>query len=289
MNTKPNRRGFLHFLATLALAGKGRGQEPEPGSPMTEVDLEILKKLPDDLEKDAAAASLKELQKYLSRFGFLNLSAAKSGSLDPATIAAIKEYGTSHGLEGKGLVDAALRAQLLKPRCGMPDNPKTLYKKIGPWEKRELTYQFENGPRRGPSKKEAHRAVAQAFATWANEDRLTFSETKTNPDILIKWVPARHDDGVLNNIVIAHADYPPDYGWISKKGPRPVHFNDDLDWRTDGGKFDIQTVALHEIGHVLGLDHTQDHKPQAVMYSDYNGKQHQLDDDDKAGLRALYP
>jgi len=34
-----------------------------------------------------------------------------------------------------------------------------------------------------------------------------------------------------------------------------VYFNSDYEWSATGGHVDVETVALHEIGHALGLDH----------------------------------
>jgi hypothetical protein len=35
-----------------------------------------------------------------------------------------------------------------------------------------------------------------------------------------------------------------------------IYLNAKWNWRTDGGDFDVESVVLHEIGHSLGLDHT---------------------------------
>lgn len=52
-----------------------------------------------------------------------------------------------------------------------------------------------------------------------------------------------------------------------------------------GGRYQIGIVALHELGHCLGLDHSAD--PRAVMYAYYNAVP-TLTGDDIAGVRALY-
>lgn len=55
----------------------------------------------------------------------------------------------------------------------------------------------------------------------------------------------------------------------------------------DTSAVDLQTVMLHENGHVVGLDHSSD--PGAIMYPSYRGVQCELGADDEAGIRALYP
>jgi len=50
--------------------------------------------------------------------------------------------------------------------------------------------------------------------------------------------------------------------------------------------FDIYTMMLHEMGHVLGLDHSTD--PASVMYSTYTGPRAGLAASDIAAIRGLY-
>jgi hypothetical protein len=52
------------------------------------------------------------------------------------------------------------------------------------------------------------------------------------------------------------------------------------------GSFDLQSVYLHENGHVAGLDHSTD--TNAVMYPSYQTARCSLATDDRAGIAALY-
>jgi hypothetical protein len=52
------------------------------------------------------------------------------------------------------------------------------------------------------------------------------------------------------------------------------------------GAFDLETVYLHENGHVAGLGHSGD--PNAVMYPSYQTARCTLGQDDMNGLAALY-
>jgi hypothetical protein len=78
-----------------------------------------------------------------------------------------------------------------------------------------------------------------------------------------------------------------------------IFFNDAWNWTDDevladadfnngltGRLLDIETVALHEIGHALGLGH-EDGVP-SIMGSNYEGVQRELLADDVEGLTALY-
>jgi hypothetical protein len=51
--------------------------------------------------------------------------------------------------------------------------------------------------------------------------------------------------------------------------------------------YDLQTVLLHENGHVVGLDHSND--INAIMYPSYQQADCTLGTDDINGIRALYP
>jgi len=64
--------------------------------------------------------------------------------------------------------------------------------------------------------------------------------------------------------------------------------NLDFDWFTDGVEhFDVETVFLHENGHVVGLGHSD--VLQAVMYPSYQGVRQDLHQDDIDGITSLYP
>ena len=69
-----------------------------------------------------------------------------------------------------------------------------------------------------------------------------------------------------------------------------IEFNDYYLWSTatstPSGRYDVQTVALHELGHWLSLEHSADQ--EAIMYAYYMGTQRTLHADDIAGIRHIY-
>ena len=63
--------------------------------------------------------------------------------------------------------------------------------------------------------------------------------------------------------------------------------NLNFNWFTSGSDFDVETVFLHENGHVAGLGHSG--VVGAVMEPNYGGVRRALHSDDIAGITSLYP
>lgn len=76
-----------------------------------------------------------------------------------------------------------------------------------------------------------------------------------------------------------------------------VEFNDNESWAIGAvsGKYDIQSVAVHEAGHTLGLDHPKDCAQVMGVVSSTQGclapgtTKRNLGTGDQNGVRALYP
>ena len=64
-----------------------------------------------------------------------------------------------------------------------------------------------------------------------------------------------------------------------------VILSSDVAWGTTSG-VDLKTVAIHEIGHALGLGHSE--YSNAAMWSYYNGVKASLISDDISGIRSVY-
>lgn len=64
-----------------------------------------------------------------------------------------------------------------------------------------------------------------------------------------------------------------------------LNTNSGLSWNI-GSSYDVETVVAQEIGHGLGLDHSDD--TYAIMYGTYNGVKQQLEPDDVLGIQSIY-
>lgn len=67
-----------------------------------------------------------------------------------------------------------------------------------------------------------------------------------------------------------------------------VTFNNNVTWTTSGSNYDTQAVAAHELGHALGIHHTQlTSTPRPTMYASYFGSGgRSLESDDRAALQC---
>lgn len=240
------------------------------------------------------------VQRFLARFGYLPSAGAEggagpsaaTGTLDDATSQALALFQQRHALPVTGVFDEATRAQMTKPRCGMPDvRNGVAFSTRCTWPTPQLTFAFEDGTADTAGE---FGAVRNAIATWSGAVPFRFTEVgrTQSPDVAIDWRAAADPDHSMVGSVLAHADFPPGCGIITDSLPKPLHFDDsEHAWSVGAvaGAFDIETVALHELGHILGLQHSD--VPGSVMFPtvDDNFTNRALTPDDLAGIRSLYP
>jgi hypothetical protein len=67
-----------------------------------------------------------------------------------------------------------------------------------------------------------------------------------------------------------------------------VTFNNNVTWTTNGGNYDTEAVAAHELGHTLGIHHTElTSTPRPTMYATYFGSGgRSLETDDRSALQC---
>ncbi|XP_031493340.1 metalloendoproteinase 5-MMP-like [Nymphaea colorata] len=258
---------------------------------------------------------LPSLKRYLQHFGYLDTVADTGISrvFDEDLEAAVKNYQLFFSLNATGILDTATVHQLIQPRCGVPDIIKdlapakfhrinvtrnsssshySLRNKRWPPSSMRLLYNISENEHMPFPIADLRPVVREAFETWALYSPFDFTETSIDriAQLHIGFYKRQHLNCPIPfagpNDMLAHAFYPP-----SGK----LHINADIIWainpeilRNTENSYDVQSVALHEIGHLLGLGHST--VPEAIMYPSLDSQTRKVDlhGDDIAGINAMY-
>ena len=255
-----------------------------------------------ELHRGDQGADVDALYRYLKKYGYISadekdvptgpgresVTAAAPTRFDEALEQALRQFQRNQGLAETGVLDAATAALIAKPRCGVPDQPResiTGEAEFSPsgrrWSTTSLHYQFDNYTG-DVSRAQARAAVRNALNQWAWAAPLGFTEVSGGSHLRFGWSRGDHGDGAPFDGLgrtLAHAFYPSD---------GRIHFDDDETWSANvpATGTDLESVALHELGHVLGLDHSSD--AASVMYAIYGGPRRALTLDDIAGIESIY-
>ncbi|CAM8935324.1 unnamed protein product [Rhodiola kirilowii] len=269
---------------------------------------EFIEKLRGCHKGEKNVTQLHKLKAYLNRFGYTcSKNHLHDDDFDTSLEAAIKAYQLNYRLTPTGVLDKETVKQMMVPRCGFPDTVNRTVQLISgmttttkhPGSLRTVSHYsfFPNRPRWPLAQtnlrfaflpsvpNSARQPIFNAFGQWDAGSRFTFQYvTDVNQaDLRVGFFNGNHGDGSAFDGpggVLAHA-FAPTNG--------RMHFDATERWSRDPtpGAMHLETVAVHEIGHLLGLGHSQ--VPEAVMFSGIAaGVNKLLHEDDRAGVRALY-
>lgn len=156
---------------------------------------------------------------------------------------------------------------------------------------RELVYRVERGLTEPPGSEVD--AVKDAFRAWNGLQRVHFFHETERPDsdvdIEVSWTtPAIDQDFDLRGLAVAHSDFPGQCRRIPS-GKIPIHF-DKGEHFWGGTRLNIKLVAMHEIGHILGLDDCPADQPSVMFDTFQDGELDKiLSAEDQQVYSTLYP
>ncbi|XP_049733581.1 matrix metalloproteinase-23 isoform X2 [Loxodonta africana] len=155
------------------------------------------------------------------------------------------------------------------------------------WDHFNLTYRILSFPRNLLSPSETRRGLAAAFRMWSDVSPFSFREVAPEQpsDLRIGFYPINHTDCLTSALhhcfdgptgELAHAFFPPHGG---------IHFDDSEYWVLGPTRYSWKKA--HEIGHALGLMHSQHVRALMHLNATLRGWK-ALSQDEMWGLHRLY-
>jgi len=142
-----------------------------------------------------------------------------------------------------------------------------------------------------------HSTLMNSQSTWTNPDYGNFAFSDDNGlttdrcPSLVKECRGKQVTDKFNDVAWLSIKNKNTLGvtWYSTSNPEAdMALNTNFSWSTNGspGTFDVETVYLHENGHVLGLGHSD--VQGSIMEAVYDGVRKSLHQDDICGIQSIY-
>lgn len=220
------------------------------------------------------SGKLRRTSRYLAKYDYLN------GDLNSEQYRhALKRLQEEAGLTVTGRLDDQTKKIVSRPRCGNSDGSfeaddthfsrsqrqkRSLNGESNRWNTHRLTYDIQNKPR-NLSQQQVRRALRRALGIWSSVSGLDFNELhrsksrnqrhrRSVADLNIGFREKKHECGNARAFdgpggELAHAFFPT---------AGQAHFDMEEKWalRDRAGYNNLVVVATHEVGHMLGLGHS---------------------------------